>query len=150
MSCNPFDRCILSSDNRSKIVVAENKRRYCGINPLNKKLDLLQVDGCLIPDNDKVKCDFLLLACNEKDKSDKNAYFIELKGTDFLHGIDQLENSIKILSHELNDFSLNARIVVTKIYSPDLRNSKMIRLERFLKQRKGNFIRSEKNLEETI
>jgi len=146
MSCNPFKTCILFSDKRRQVVVIEKKKRYCGINKNNINIHMLRVDDCLITrENDR--CDFLLLACNNEKKQ---AYFIELKGTDFLHGIDQLISSINILGYKINDFSINARIVVTNIYAPDLNNSRLIRLKMLLKQRGGDCKKSEINLEENI
>lgn len=146
MSCNPFETCILFSGRRRQAVVVEKKKRYCGINNNNKSVHMLRVDDCLITgENDR--CDFLLLVCNNEQKQ---AYFIELKGTDFLHGIDQLINSISILGYKINDFVINARIVVTNIYAPDLNNSRLIRLKMLLKQSGGDFKKSEINLEENI
>ena len=108
---------------------------------------MLKVDGCLIKGSNTEKCDFLMLAC---DENEKDAYFIELKGKNFLHGIDQLINSIRILENKIKGFSVNARIVVTKVHAPDLNNSRLIRLKRLLKQKSGDFKKAEKNLEEKI
>jgi len=146
MSCNPFETCILFSDKRQQAVVNEKKKRYCGINNQNKNVHMLRVDDCLIT-GEYDRCDFLLLAC---DNDQKQAYFIELKGSDFLHGINQLLNSINTLGYKINDFVINARIVVTKIHAPDLDNSRLIRLRKLLKQSGGDFKKSERNLEENI
>ena len=144
MSCSPFSNCEIFSDNRRIAVVKENKRKFVGQNSKNHLLSLLQVDECLIK-GDKIKCDFLLLNCEIK-----TAYFIELKGLNFLHGIEQLISSINILSSRITEFTINARIIPSKIYPPNLRDSRTIRLEKLVKKYNGTFAKGEIQLIEKI
>lgn len=63
---------------------------------------IFQVDGCIITSG--CKCDKLLLSKNPSDSATWFGHFIELKGTDVGHAIDQLEATIQ---HPLfNDNSL--------------------------------------------
>lgn len=63
---------------------------------------IFQVDGCIITSG--CKCDKLLLSKNPSDLATWFGHFIELKGTDVGHAIDQLEATIQ---HPLfNDNSL--------------------------------------------
>ncbi|MGD9978347.1 MAG: hypothetical protein AB7S54_10485, partial [Bacteroidales bacterium] len=60
----------------------------------NDSLDTLskyRVDGCLINDDDS-KCDYLLLNCTKEV-----SYFVELKGSDLIKAVEQIDRSIDIL-----------------------------------------------------
>lgn len=119
MSCNPFKNksCEVFSDKRNLINVEENKRKYIASNQANNLVCLVRIDNCLISD-DGVKCDFFLF---NHDK--KKSYFIELKGADLIHAIEQIDRSIDLLLPQLIDISINARIVLSKVYAPDLRSN---------------------------
>jgi len=67
------------------------------------------------------KCDYLVL------NDDKRAvYFIELKGTDINHAIEQIEKTSEKLKKYLNNYVINMRI----IYSGQVPNSKIIDLRK--------------------
>jgi hypothetical protein len=91
----------------------------------NRSADFLSkysVDGGLIADGG-AKCDYLLLNCN-KSKS----YFIEIKGSDLIHAIEQIDRSIDLLKTFISDFSIFARIVLTRVNTHDLINTKYLQL----------------------
>lgn len=72
------------------LVVEENKRKCVFQNPDGHLLTKVQVDGCQITQG--VRCDYLIIDhC-------RNEYFVELKGKDFPHAIEQLEATIKQLA----------------------------------------------------
>ena len=98
----------------------------------------------MIADND-AKCDFLLLNCEQKQ-----SYFIELKGSDLIRAIEQIDKSIDKLKNELLGFSFFARIVVSRINTIDLKSTKLLSLEKKVKLLKGNLKKSSRLLEETI
>ncbi len=66
----------------------------------------VQVDGCAITDG--IKCDYLLCSENEQDE-----YFIELKGSDISHAIDQLRATILQLGEYNNN--RHAFVVCTNV-----------------------------------
>lgn len=72
-------------------VVEENKRKFTvkWERKGERTLCKIKVDGCLIPDQTKNKCDFAFMICPEK-----RFLFVELKGTDIEHGIKQLLDTI--------------------------------------------------------
>lgn len=147
MGCYPFKEkeCEEYTDNRSTISVEENKRKYLAHNKAKSEVCLIRVDDCLIKEG--VKCDFLLLNCDQK-----KSYFIELKGKDILHAIEQIDRTISLLYEKIDSYSysVNARIVLTKVYPPDLRSNEYKKLERKLKKMKGNLVKHEITLEENI
>ncbi len=145
MSCNPFDECEHFSDNRPTIVLKEKKSKYIGKNNESKNFTSIKVDGCLIEENLK-QCDFLLLNCDQH-----LAYLIELKGSDLLQAIRQIDKSLDKLAARLKLFqSINARIVLTKTPAPDINSTEEIRLKKRLKKMKGNLKRGNSPLEEIL
>ena len=72
-------------------VVEENKRKFTikWERKGERTICKIKVDGCLIPDQTKNKCDFAFLICPER-----HFLFVELKGTDIEHGIKQLLDTI--------------------------------------------------------
>ena len=64
------------------LVLEENKRKCIFSNPENLNLIKIIVDGCQITEG--TRCDFLVL------DQQKNEYFVELKGKDIPHAIEQL------------------------------------------------------------
>ena len=73
-----------------KIVCKENKSKFIGINEQRKLIFKIKVDDMKFKG---YKCDWLLI-----NTEMNNAFFIELKGSDIEHGIEQIENSIIIIS----------------------------------------------------
>lgn len=76
-------------------------------NPDRLTYKRVQVDGCVLKDG--LKCDNLL--CSQDEHEER---YVELKGADVLHAIDQLRNSIE----KLGEFTDNrhAYVVCTKVY----------------------------------
>lgn len=124
-------------ETREKILVLEENKKKCIFsNPHNHLLTKIVVDGCQITEG--TKCDFLVV------DHKKNEYFVELKGKDIPHAIEQLESTIKQLSatggiqrkaiivtsrHPSNDTSIQrAKAMFKKKYKVDLL-SKNIRIE---------------------
>ena len=92
-----------------------------------KKLPGLIADG--------MKCDFLLLNCEEQ-----KAFFIELKGADLKKAVRQINAAVARLESELRQsgFAIYARIVLTKASQTDLKDAEYKRLERKMKNLRGD------------
>lgn len=86
---NKVENCIRETTD-SQIKFEENKRKIIFMNPQRLPYERVDVDGCTI--NDGVRCDKLLLSADEREER-----YVELKGTDVMHAIDQLEETIKRL-----------------------------------------------------
>ncbi len=95
-------------------------REYRIENVQNVQLCKVSIDGCVITDKTQNKCDFLVLCCQE-DK--KIAIFVELKGADIAKAHKQILNSIKLLQQVIvnTEYEICARVVVSKVLTPDLR-----------------------------
>ena len=85
-------RCITHTSN-PLIVLEERRSKITFHNPQRRDVTMIKVDGCAITDGPR--CDHLL-----KDEG-STEHFIELKGTDVRHAIEQLEASIKQLSDDI-------------------------------------------------
>ena len=143
MACKPFKNCFEFIEQKNKIVTCTDKissTRYIYENDSLDELSKYNVDGCLIND-DNSKCDFLLLNCTKQI-----SYFIELKGSDLIKAIEQIDRSIDILHKNFETFSVEARIVLTRVNTIDLKSVKLIRLESKLKKLNGRLIKQTRQL----
>jgi hypothetical protein len=76
----------------TKIVLQENKSKISFLNPNQKSILLITVDGCAIKDKETLRCDYALLTFDEIE------IYVELKGCDIPHAVKQIESSIRLLS----------------------------------------------------
>ena len=81
------DKACICSTKDSQIKFEENKRKIIFLNPSNHRYKKVKVDGCAIKTGQK--CDDLLISQDEHEE-----HFVELKGVDIMHAIDQLEQTI--------------------------------------------------------
>ena len=121
-----------------------SKTKYVYNNNDSNFLSKYRVDNGLIADSG-VKCDYLLLNCDKKQ-----SYFIELKGSDINHAIDQIDRSIEILKSTLLDFAFFARIVLTRVNTTNLIDSKYRKLEKKVNTLNGNLKKQCRILEEDV
>jgi len=90
-----------------KVVLRERKSKITFSNAQQVKIQKVKVDGCQITDNEKIKCDFLLIA-NETE------YFIELKGQDINHAICQLKATLNELSQDAKRQAKKCFVICTR------------------------------------
>jgi hypothetical protein len=147
MSCQNFHSHECSEcDNRTSVIASENKKKYILQNPNSKRVCKIKVDGCYNLNNNQEKCDYLILDCDGNA-----AYFIELKGANFLKAIDQIDASITRKQNKLEEFNINARIVLSKYNAPNIQNNpKYLRFIKRLKQLGGDLIKGTRQITETI
>ena len=136
-------KCLKFRDNRPVAVISEKQKEIRFINDKRKKLSSYHIDGCLIKNG--MRCDFLLLV-----EEDKNAFFIELKGSELKKAIQQIENSINLLICNLAGYRILARIIIGHVSSPQVGSSYELKLKKRLKQLKGDFKIQESGKEEKI
>ncbi|MCU0553081.1 MAG: hypothetical protein MUC48_27440 [Leptolyngbya sp. Prado105] len=78
----------------TKIVLKENKSKITFLNPNQDLILVVTVDGCAIKDTETLKCDFALAP------SDEIEIYVELKGSDVFHAVDQIESTIQLISED--------------------------------------------------
>lgn len=137
INCKVFEdkaECLISSDNRKTIICRDKKGKctYEGRNSDSKTFCLYQLDDCLIK-GDVKKNDFLLINSEEE-----KTYFIELKGSDLVKAIRQVDNSITDLLPKFRDYKIYGRIVLTRVNTTDLRSSEYRNLKKRLEKTGGD------------
>lgn len=148
MSCQYFREnhpsCCECSQNQT-INAEENKRKYSLQNPHRREVCKIHLDGCVTMETTGKQCDYLFLSC------DTNlAFFIELKGSDLLQAIDQLDQSIDRHKKSMEGLAINARIVLSRVQTPDIRSPKRLKFEKKINNLGGTFRYKNKLLEETL
>ncbi|MEY4539741.1 MAG: hypothetical protein RLZZ306_1498 [Bacteroidota bacterium] len=154
-NCHPFDKkCEEFCDHRTKIVLKDKrgKSQFLVNNPNRFKVCCLLIDGCLIESQEEEKTDFLLLKCPEKgDDKTSIAYLVELKGSDLIKAVRQINNSLNILLPKLGEYSIiNGRIVTTRIDKIDLGHTDYKALGKRLKKLNGTLEQKSILMEENI
>lgn len=145
MACKPYENCFEFTEQKNKIVTCTDAKSSTKYVYQNDSLDILskyKVDGCLIDDEDS-KCDFLLLNCTKEI-----SYFVELKGSDLIKAVEQIDRSINVLHKDFKEYSVEARIVLTRVNTTDLKSTKLVRLESRLKKLNGKLIKQTRQLTE--
>jgi hypothetical protein len=134
-NCKPFPSHFEFLHDDRSVAVLKDKGASTEYRYENKSKDHLskyRIDGGLIASG--AKCDYLLLNCEKK-----KAFFIELKGSDFIHAIEQIDKSIDVLKSDLPaTFSIHARIVCTRANTINLRDTRFLKLERKVKKLGGD------------
>ena len=134
--------CKNYSEKRKIVTLEERKgRKYIATNVSNSTLTLYTIDGCVVKTGNR--CDFLLV----KEKTD--SYFIELKGSDLGHAVEQIDTTINQLADELLG-NVHGRIVLSRAKTPDLKSSSLIKLELKLKRLGGSLKKQVNQLEENV
>ncbi len=99
-SCN---KC----DNRAIFVQTENKRSFRIKNSSKKEINEVRVDGCLIKGGKR--CDWLYeIEC----KGVKEVFYVELKGKDLNHALEQILETIKYCDKTQNHNSCKKRAYI--------------------------------------
>lgn len=82
---------------RGRLIVRdENKRKIILLNQANKRIMIIEVDGCKITTGRK--CDYLFI-----DQSTLYEYFVEFKGEDIKYACEQLEATILQLTENIKE-----------------------------------------------
>lgn len=83
--------CEARTRNR-RIVLEENSRKITFTNDTCQEVRRIRIDGCVITDG--IRCDYLLIDSIEIE------YYVELKGSDVKHAVEQLKRTIELVSKE--------------------------------------------------
>lgn len=120
------------------------RSRYIGSNPKAKLIMQIEIDGCVISEQDKRKCDYLILDC-----IDNVSYFIELKGSNIGDAYEQIAATyleiIKIREYKTNvinkHFKMMARIILAKGNVPRIIPSSYHKLVKIIEQVNGEKVK---------
>ena len=108
-------------EKHQKIIVSEeNKRKHIANNDGGNLVHHFKIDGGIVPASSSMsRCDYLVINLEKK-----NAYPIELKGTDVKHAVDQIRSTITYLGGELSSYTILPRIIYNST-THDVRDSKV-------------------------
>ena len=109
--------------NQKKVVSEESGNKHIVNNPNQIEVYQYHIDGDIISKEDTSgeRCDYIV----ESTKQSKPiAYIIELKGSDMLKAIHQIEATIKRFSQQLANYEIYPRIVCTRIVAHAILDSK--------------------------
>lgn len=102
---------------------SENHCTHIANNPSGKYIRQFKVDGEVFPRSSDIKrCDYLLL--NDEDKT---SYYIELKGSDIITAIEQIENTISLLAPSIKDYPTIFRRIIYRTSTLSLKNNYVIK-----------------------
>lgn len=90
------DKACIKQTNDSQIKFEENRKKIVFINTQRLRYQRVQIDGCAIKKG--AKCDNLLVSADEKEE-----YYVELKGKDIKHAIEQIECTIDKIGEHSDD-----------------------------------------------
>lgn len=138
-----FNACLKFSDNRRTIVREEEKKKYIGNNVHSHIFSGYKLDDTF---KQNEACDFLLIR-----EVNQVFYFIELKGSDLIKAVDQIQNSIELTKKHLPGGAvLHGRIVPSRVNTHDLNSVRYRKLEQKLKSTGGTLLKKERLLEENV
>ncbi len=127
-----IEKCRKYRDKRSN-AKAEERGKSIVFEGGGNEVICYRVDGGIIAGQSNCKCDNLLLFVD-----DRQAVFIELKGVDIRHALEQIETAVSILGKDLTGYDFHGRIVAVSGI-PDIKNdSKYKNLWKLLKRHNIN------------
>ena len=143
-SCKPFNNCFEFINVKKSIVTITDQKsnsKFLYKNQSSDRLSKYRVDNCLIILG--LRCDYLLLNCDKRQ-----SFFVELKGSDLISAVDQIDKTIDTLRDSLSGFSIHGRIVLTRVNTIDLINVKYLKLEKKIKNLKGDLRKQSREMTE--
>lgn len=146
--CRRERQCIQYTDTRSTVKCEEKRKKYHLNNDCGGKIRKYQMDGQIVRNEQGFDaCDHLLAVYGERET---RLVFVELKGKDFKHAVEQTYHTVKYFSTFLEKKKLYARIVHVEGV-PRIGNSgPMVDLERLLRKNGGNLKKHEWCLPEKV
>ncbi|MCT7967755.1 hypothetical protein NG799_15540 [Laspinema sp. D1] len=149
-TCQEFEKhypdCTSCSEDK-RLKAGENGRKYILNNLSQRRVCKVRVDDCVITSQEECKCDYLFIVCSPEQVEDENfkpseqLYFIELKGKDLIHAVEQLTQTIEHFKPPMNHGQVFGQVVLSK--SPSVKSiendAKVVRLKKLLRKYQGNF-----------
>jgi hypothetical protein len=139
-------KCLKKTCNDSLIVFKDKKggrSKYIADNREKKIIEYYEIDGVLITEG--YKCDNGLYI-----NSDNTLFLIELKGSDLVHACEQISATIIFIKSKIKLPVLKARIVLSKVSSPDLKDAKYLKLSRDMRCYGGDLKKESIEMKEII
>jgi hypothetical protein len=104
-----FKKCT-KSFSKKIIPITGNRMTFKILNPGKKRVNQVQVDGCLIDDN-RIRCDYLF----EINSPMSLVFYVELKGKNIEKALKQLEATIGYCKTRHNGLEKECYIVASRV-----------------------------------
>ena len=127
------------------ISVSENRRIFRVKNNSNFTINEVKVDGCYKING--AKCDYLFEIIKKTDVS--IVFYVELKGSDISHAIEQLEATIQYCISEHKNVNKKECYIVASKFPSSGASSQVLR-KKFLKKNKIQLFIGTKQTEVTV
>lgn len=111
----PFSQCT-EKNTRSKIKVHENKSNFMICNPSRLPIEKIQIDGCVMGDQDGMRCDYMFVIPADTQHQQR-VFYVELKGTDIKQAGRQLIATLQQTMRRYPSAKKTCFIVTTRIPS---------------------------------
>lgn len=141
-NCFPFyeqyhdSSYIKSHDCRPEVSLKDKRenRKYILVNDSNKEVVVYLVDGGIITTTSEKKCDYAIYT------EDDLLILVELKGSDYLKALEQINNTITLLikNQSIKLSKMHARVVLSRMPTPAIITTEEKKLKDRLKIYKGN------------
>jgi hypothetical protein len=133
-------------EERQRIIVSRDsgtRREHRAFNNDPCHVTKYKIDGDIVRDT-SIRCDFLVMNDDRRD-----AYLIELKGSDIEHALDQLEATAHRFQNELRGYCIKYRLVCSRVKTQAIRS---IKYKKFCKKHNSanEFICQENQIKEPI
>ena len=119
---NNTHRDYISCSRKRNIGISEKGKRYSATNRSRKEIAEYRIDDESYRRNQNKRCDYVLYVFDTENSAldDDRLIFIELKGSDVVRAIKQINQSIIDLveAYNLNPKRVDARIVISKNRNP--------------------------------
>jgi hypothetical protein len=104
--------------NDQEIVLKENQSKVTFLNPKSKKIRVIRIDGCVITSG--LRCDYAIVPNSSIE------IYVELKGSDIRHAVEQLKSTISQVSENTQRKSKLCLIISTRcpVLSAEIQNLK--------------------------
>ncbi len=122
---------IAESGFKSKFTVREKGKTFCITSNKDFYCDVISIDNCVFEKSDLRRCDYLLLIPTKHDNVEQfkisKAIYVELKGEDVKSACEQLYNAIDKTKAQLLSFDIEAKVIGTKNFHPNLQSNAYFR-----------------------
>jgi hypothetical protein len=145
-----INECIETAAVRMTFVKTEKGKSFTLVSNSDIDCKIIAVDKCVFQNEPVKRCDFLFVVPKSKEINvqikSAMAYYVELKGDDLKKVCEQISNAIERTKGELLNYRIEARVVATKGFQPNLITNNFFRKVKkmigkeilFCKVHKGN------------
>ncbi len=157
MICKKIDECFFKNgycNNKTNdcavvlfnklIVCKENNSAYILLNSKEEKVLKVCIDGKAIDDKNVLKCDYAIVYKRLKYE----VIFIELKGHDFYHALDQISRMVEMYFDIF--IKIHGRIICSSGTRFNLASNKAIQLKKLLFKKNGSLVVKNKEIHEDL